>query len=109
MDIKTKYKEKGTPWRSLDITFDPKDYWDIQSLLAEVIHAALVDFKNSRRMGYPSCDEINSMEEWDEILDKMILAFRLIKEDDIQVWIDRKKEIRKGKKLFAEYFESLWD
>ena len=55
-------------------------------------------------------------EEWKKTIDRMILAFqRIIDEDeDCHVWEDRKywneqEKIKKdGLKLFAEYFQDLW-
>lgn len=45
------------------------------------------------KISYPCGDDIKSMEDWDDILDKMILGFEEGSYDD----------------LFIEYFFALWD
>ena len=56
------------------------------------------------------------MEEWDEILDKMLFAFNFVLNEnrisqfttaqEYQVILDG---VMEGFKLFGEYFLSLWD
>ena len=79
-----------------------KDLYNLDEFLSPIILNALKRFRDSDRNGYP-CN-LNSMEEWNSILDKMIVGFRLglttVAED---------KEQLEGRQLFAEYFGSLWD
>ena len=82
--------------------------------LAEFIYPRLKYFRDSDKMGYPT--ELNSMEEWNEILDKMLFAFNFVLNEnrisqfttgqEYQVILDGAME---GFKLFGEYFLSLWD
>ena len=45
-----------------------------------------------------------------KILDKMIWAFYLYISVDSLYWTEeQKQQINEGLKLFAEYFQSLWD
>ena len=46
----------------------------------------------------------NNIEEWHEVVDKMIYSFEQIEKDSS----DRVK-IEEGLQLFAKYFEDLWD
>jgi hypothetical protein len=70
------------------------DVWNTNDYLAKIILDALVRFKNSERMGYPSNlnstgwkdnptkDEENALvNEWESILDKMIWSFRFFTKD----------------------------
>ena len=46
----------------------------------------------------------------EKILDKMIWAFYLYISVDSLYWTEeQKQQINEGLKLFAEYFQSLWD
>ena len=105
--------------------------------LAEHICGALNQFKKAKRTGYPS--DLNSMEEWDHIIDNMIFAFEQIRKNfarsSYSQYYDKKHKenpnydflydnvseairkdedayqdkIRQGLSLFAKYFQSLWD
>lgn len=84
------------------------DDWDIYSLdytLSFVILPALIKFKDNLT-GHPS--EI-TFEEWQEILGKMITAFRLISEDRDDEFGELELEIKEGLSLFAQYYRHLWD
>ena len=85
--------------------------------IAEFIYPRLKYFRESEKMGYPT--EFGSMEEWDEILDKMLFAFDYALNEDTdkfspiefnleehQTILDR---VAEGFKLFGEYFLNLWD
>lgn len=87
------------------------DYFEAYSVLPWVIYPVLVKFRNNKyAMGYPA--NLNSMEEWHEILDKMIYAFQELIYDDWH-WsddgIERDRRIKEGLNLFSEYFTALWD
>ena len=85
--------------------------------IAEFIFPRLKYFRESEKMGYPA--ELNSMEEWNDILDKMLFAFDYALNEDEerfspidfdleehQTILDR---VAEGFKLFGEYFLNLWD
>lgn len=70
------------------IRFSQKEVWDLDTNLAKIIQAGLVQFKQSKRHGTPSPFLIESTIEhplgtataearqvWEETLDQMIYAF----------------------------------
>ena len=85
--------------------------------MAKFIYPRLKYFRNMDKMGYPGT--LNSMEEWNNILDKMLCSFDYALNEDEerfsridvdleehQAMLDRAIE---GFKLFGEYFLNLWD
>lgn len=107
--------------------FFSEECWSLDVTLAALILPRLICFKENTS-GYPASlvkedDEGHVIEEdksnqlWHEILDKMIYAFWIIvnewggypiglSEKEREELVAAKKE---GLRLFAEYFESLWD
>ncbi len=85
------------------------DCWNFDM---EMAYFALPRLKYIRKAeGFtPSGFEIwEGIEEWNGILDKMILAFKLIKKGDYMGYgYDNTKIIREGLDLFAEYLPALW-
>ena len=54
---------------------NPKECWNLDTTIAEFVFPRLKQFKKD----YDVCPgTLESMEEWDDILDKMILAFEYI-------------------------------
>lgn len=49
--------------------------------------------------------------EWDEILNKIIEAFEILVKEDFLWGLDsvNAEKVKKGLKLFGEYYTSLWD
>jgi hypothetical protein len=113
--------------------YDDTYYWGIDYHLVEIIPPILKDLRKYSH-GYPA--GLNSMEEWYEILDKMILGWEAAKRaladeylDKYQPkWFEKGEAITKeaSKKsheemmkdmetfkemmpLFTEYFFNLWD
>ena len=88
------------------------DIFGLDYYLAKKIIKPLKEFRRSLERnggGYPS--ELNSMEEWLAILDKMIWSFEYLisgeefyKENNNE---NNKKEAE-GFELFGKYFRSLW-
>ena len=85
--------------------------------MAKFIYPRLKYFRNMDKMGYPGT--LNSMEEWEEILDKMLFAFDYALNEDEerfspidfdleehQSMLDR---VNEGFELFGKYFLNLWD
>ena len=82
--------------------FSRKELWDIQYHLAAIIRDALIQFKNSNRLGFPANinnikyveddheNEKQLQEEWESVLDKIIFAFTEIshneENDPLLVW-----------------------
>ena len=75
--------------------------------MAKDITMALKSFKKCNINSYPA--DLDYIEEWHNIIDKMIYSFEIIANDDIVTQMNRKKEIQEGLDLFAKYFMDLWD
>ncbi len=91
------------------------DIYNLDNYLVKKILKPLKEFRRSLSVnggGYPC--ELKSMEEWLDILDKMIWAFQfLIDGEDIENWtvekdIEASKKAQEGYELFGKYFRSLW-
>lgn len=107
--------------------FFSEECWSLDVTLAALILPRLICFKDSTS-GCPASlikedeeghviDEDKSNQLWHEILDKMIYAFWIIvsEYDGYSTELNRKEREelvaakKEGLRLFAEYFESLWD
>ena len=100
---------------------NPKEVWNLDYTISEWIVPRLKLFKE-RKHSYP-CNLTS--EEWDVILDKIILAFELGGQDPLDLyddifWKDMNKynkkveedyiaKINEGLDLFKEYYLDLWD
>jgi hypothetical protein len=122
-DVRIKDKDLGYSdslnfYMTNDFYFE--ECWNLDATLAALILPRLIHFRDNH-CGAPGClfeydefDHIQKEEDgfrkWDEILDKMIWAFYLYISVDSLSWTDeQKQQINEGLKLFAEYFQSLWD
>ena len=91
--------------------YDDTAFWSLNSYLTDIALPVLKRYRKEKS-GYPST--LESKEEWDKILDKMIRAFQLMHDDDytgipVSSWGERQKEIDEGLALFAKHYQSLWD
>lgn len=94
----------------VDLSFQESDFYSLDTVLAIVIHASLVKYKEhsiEKGMGHPG--PLSTLEEWYEILDKIILAFDTVV-NDTQWQYDGKKsyKVKEGLHLFAEWYGWLW-
>lgn len=117
------YPLRRTKWaiQKLFRGYSRRDLWSLDYHLAELILPRLIAFKKSKRNGVPGClckvdgtdqDFEAEGKQWEEILDKMILAFEFIVKDDwksIEELVERDKKIEEGIQLFGKYFRALWD
>lgn len=89
--------------------FDDTETWSLDGTIADFVYPRLKRLKKLNT-GYPST--LKSIKEWENILDKMILAFKHLRDDNICNSIEserkRQEEIAEGLKLFAKYFQHLW-
>ena len=85
--------------------FDDSETWSLTDTICRFIIPRLKRFKEVR--GTPSQ---LSEEDWNIILDKMILAFELTtRENGIRIWSEEEsKQIDEGLNLFREWFMALW-
>lgn len=58
--------------------FNNIEIWNLSDILSRHIYKGLVQFKKAKRCGYPGTVTID---EWENILDKMIWTFREISRD----------------------------
>lgn len=115
------YKDDGP--QQVDVHIDDWDAYSADYTLAYVIHPVLVKLKESNK-GFPYGLTI---QEWDEILDKMIYAFYIkcnffdtsdacAEHCDGDITCDECKEccaevskkMKEGFELFGKYYEDLW-
>lgn len=88
--------------------WDDTEVWNLDYSISSFILPRLKVFRKIHH-GHPSNLSEN---EWEEYLDKMILAFELnlsyedLASDDLE---EKESEIKEGLALFAEYFNQLWD
>lgn len=83
-----------------------KDTWDLDLTIAEFILPRLELFKKVSDC-YPS--ELNSIEEWYDILDKMIESFRIMTTISSYKFDKKHKEsVEQGLDLFRKYYHDLW-
>ena len=115
----------------VDVLVEPHDVWSLDWTLAQIIHPGLIMLKQQKN-GAPWVDPMDVPEElrptpeelanyeedartdelwfdrFDYILDEMIWAFDLIKQD---VNIHSKSDaarINNALRLFGKYYQSLW-
>lgn len=81
-----------------------RDTWNLDITIAEFILPRLKLFKEVADC-FPA--KLDSMEEWHDILDKMIDAFYLISTDKRKTEADN-NAIEEGLGLFKRYYHSLW-
>ncbi len=115
----------------------PSDVWNLDCYLSKVIYESLVYLKKTQH-GYPitiPMSDPNNEEEltrnrwhWADIMDKMIYAFKLIKDigdgkrelyypkadknlRQTLEMLTRKedREMKRGMKLFIKHYFNLWD
>lgn len=87
-----------------ELGFAQSETWDLYYSLALEIYPRLCYFRE-HTLAYPA--EADGEDEWDEILDKMIRAFKLILTDDRRDE-EKFKEAEEGLKLFAKWYLALW-
>jgi hypothetical protein len=95
-------------WQKLTRGYSDEELWNLDETICEWILPRLKAFKE-KTFGYPP--DLNSPKEWDELLDKMILAFELHISDVPNSPEQARKEgeqIEEGMKLFCKYFRNLW-
>lgn len=90
--------------------WDDTECWNLDSTIASFIIPRLKVFKEIHKT-HP-CEL--SDKQWEEIIDKMILAFELSKDDWWEYNSDKEREegnikMKEGLELFAKYFTHLWD
>ena len=81
-----------------------QDTWNLDYYISKFILPRLKLFKKVER-GYP-CD-LKSIDEWHDILDKMIASFEILATDEWNTQ-DEQKIVDEGLDLFRKYYQDLW-
>lgn len=81
-----------------------QDTWSLDYYIAKFTLPRLKLFKKVER-GYP-CD-LKSIDEWHDILDKMIASFEILATDEWNTQ-DEQKIVDEGLDLFRKYYQDLW-
>ena len=90
-------------WRG----WDDSDTWSLDMTIAKFVLPRLIRFKELEFIT-PSNDL--KEEEWNEILDKMIVAFKYYTSDDqFRFNIQDFPEVEEGMILFSKHFNELWN
>lgn len=89
-------------WQRVVRGYDDRLYWAMDEYLDPIILAGLRNLRENGH-GYPSG---LTEKKWNQILDKMMVAFELDKYS-----VNRKNHIKRkdGMALFAFYYDNLWD
>lgn len=88
--------------------FDDTETWSLFTTISDFIYPRLIAFKEYK-CDYP----INlTLKNWDEILDKMIFAFKFYSDEykrEEPVSEETIQKVREGMDLFVKYFRDLWN
>ena len=102
---KRKNKDSTENW-SHKHDYPIEEVWNTDNVLAQLISPRLQAFKALDKHGYPpGCMD---MREWNNIIQKMIDAFELMKYVHTPN-PDENKTIEQGLDLFRKYYRNLWD
>ena len=90
-------------WQRLTRGFDNRELWNLDDTIVNFILPRLKEFKKINSE-YPGC---LTEQEWNEILDKIINSFQLLKKNE---WINEKEDekINEGLLLFIKHLRDLW-
>lgn len=99
-------REKMFVQQRLERGFDSSETWSLKHTIVNFTLPRLELFKELT-ISFPA--SLNSMEEWHQILDKIILSFKLVQLDDEDDGIrNRYDEYEEGMQLFSKWFLNLW-
>ena len=86
--------------------FDDSETWSLTDTICHFILPRLQRFKEINASTPAQLTE----QEWNAILDKMIVAFQLTcKDNGSRIWSEEEsKQIKEGLDLFREWFMGLW-
>ena len=100
-------QETKWAWQRATRGYDDRLFWAMDEYLNPIIVAGLKNLRKNA-LGYPA--GITSQNKWNKILDKMIFSIVYDKyETPFKEKMGDLNKIEEGHKLFAEYYESLWD
>ena len=103
--VKRKNKDSTENW-SRKHDYPIEEVWNTDNVLAQLISPRLQAFKALDKHGYPP--ECKDMREWNNIIQKIIDAFELMKYVHTPS-PDENKIIEQGLDLFCKFYRYLWD
>ena len=132
--MKIRLGNPGRKNRAEHVHIDNFDVWNLDHTLSCIIHPALIRLKETKQ-GYPQLfedgmvtphywdrqlhfdfideevEEKYLLNKWNDIMDKMIYSFGVIKNDGLFEKYDQDEwnKIQEGLDLFAKHYTSLWD
>ncbi len=93
------------------------EVWGLNMAVLDFVYPRIKAFKEENTHGYPC--KLETYEEWQEIVDKIVNAFELWHEDEYGTqerdeeyyknYEKRWEEITEGLELFGRWLPSLWD
>ena len=93
-------------WQKLTRGYSDEELWNLDYTICKWLLPRLKTFKEETN-SYPST--LTSPKEWDDILEKIILALELHSSDlPSNKEQTRSEQIREGFELFGKYFWNLW-
>ena len=94
-------------WQRAYRGYDDTAYWALDSYIAEIA-LPVIKFLRDEGSGHPGT---MTEEEWKLKLSKMIIAFELIREDDLHfdTWEANEPLVAEGLALFGKHFRNLWN
>lgn len=92
-------------WQRRTRGWDDSDLWSLDFTIIRFTLPRLKEFRK-QCMGYPA--ELNSFEEWEDILDKMIAALEIYLKEESYIFAEDVEEFKEGINLFFKYFFHLW-
>ncbi len=95
-------------WQKLTRGYSDEELWNLDYYLSRWIIPRLKTFKE-QAVGFPP--DLNSKKEWEDIIEKIIIAFELYISyipDTPEQASKEGKQIREGLELFSKYFNNLW-
>lgn len=87
--------------------FDDSETWSLRDSIAGYVLPRLRRFREVDG-GYPGT--LNSRDEWNAILDQMIVAFEIVERDNSVGPVSQKdwRQYGRGMRLFAKWYLALW-
>jgi len=87
--------------------WDDSDCWSLDHTIGKFVLPRLKRYKEITN-GYPAI--FNDIEDWHNILDKMIAGFELISNDEFYLLSnENEKIVEEALDLFRQYYRGLWD
>lgn len=83
---------------------DQTECWNLDRTIACFIVPRLKLFK---KLGNSYPTDVNNIEEWHKLIDKMIYSFEQKTSDDFKTF--NKEKYDEGMQAFAQYYHHLWD